>query len=36
MDGKADDHATDEMLWNARQKEIKNTTEEDLWKKTTI
>ena len=36
MDGKADDHATDEELWNARQKEIKKTTEEGLWKKTKV
>ena len=36
MDGKADDHATDEELWNARRKEIKNTTEEGLWKKTKV
>ena len=35
-DGKADDHATDEELWNARQKEIKKTTEEGLWKKTKV
>ena len=34
--GKADDHATDEELWNARQEKIKYTIEEDLWKKTKI
>ena len=28
--------ATDEELWNARRKEIKNTTEEGLWKKTKV
>ena len=31
MGGKADDHETDEALWNTRL-EIKNTTEKDLWK----
>ena len=30
MDGKADDHTTDEELWNTRHEEIKNTTEKDL------
>ena len=34
MDGKADDHTTDEELWNTRHEEIKNTTEKDLWKMT--
>ena len=32
MDGKADEHATDEALWNIRHEEINNTTEKDLWK----
>ena len=34
IDGKADDHATGEELWNARQEEIKNTTEKDMWEMT--
>ena len=34
MNGKADDHTTDEELWNTRHEEIKNTTEKDLWKMT--
>ena len=34
MDGIDRDHATDEEPWNARQEEIKNTTDEDMWKMT--
>ena len=34
MDGIDDDHATDEESWNARQEEIKNTTDKDMWKMT--
>ncbi|XP_058946706.2 uncharacterized protein [Pocillopora verrucosa] len=34
MDGIADDHSTDEESWNARQGEIKNTTEKGMWKMT--
>ena len=34
MDGIADDHSTDEGSWNARQEEIKNTTEKGMWKMT--
>ena len=34
MGSKADDHETDEALWNTRHEEIKNTTEKDLWKMT--
>ena len=34
MDGIDDDHATDEESWNARQEEIKNITDKDMWKMT--